>query len=48
MFREMIDEAVYLFEGMTAREILKEFAQVAGCFILMIGLIIFLLGIQPI
>lgn len=48
MFREMIDEAIYLFGDMTPKQILKEVLQAAGCFILMVGLIILLFGIQPI
>lgn len=48
MFREMIDEAIYLFGDMTPKQILKEALPTAGCFILMVGLIILLFGIQPI
>lgn len=47
MIREMIDEAIFLFGGMTPKEIAKEVLPAAGCFVLMAAVVFILIGIQP-
>lgn len=48
MLREMIDEAIYLFGGMTPKQIAKEVIPAAAGFILMWAIIILAIAIQPI
>ncbi len=47
MFREMIDEAIYLFGGMTPKEIAKEVLPAALGFVLMWVIIILTIAAQP-
>lgn len=48
MIREFIDEAKYLFGGMSGKEILKEVIPVIIAFAMMWALMILAFGSQPI
>ena len=47
MIREMIDEAIFLFGGMTPKEIVKEVLPAAVGFVLMWAIIILAIAAQP-